>query len=298
MIKRFIIALVTLASLVGCSQPSHPRDITVPQRLIIESSRAVLPMRRIHGMAVVDAPPVNGEPSILIVDTGSSMAYFSNRVLEAYGRESNHTTFTTDAAGHVQYGQSLVLIDSYAIGSITFENFHAAPLEPTGLRRFLGDSFDGALGMSLFRDCLLTIDYPKRQIVVERGNLEPGEGVIPARFPRDGPPQVEITLAGRSFSASIDSGFEGSLELPRAVADSLGWQTRDRPAYFQNLYAFSAKTRGRLNVDLQIAGHTIPRPRVLVTESGDGITIGSHILQQFALTLDAKSRLIRFAKNP
>ena len=298
MIKPYVVLLIALASLIGCRERSRRHDIMVPQKLVIESDRAVLPMRRIHGMAVVDAPPINGEPSILIVDTGSSMAYFSDRLLQAYGRDSTHTMLTTDAAGHVKRDQLLVIIDSYAVGPIAFQQFHAAPLEPTGLRRFLGRAFDGALGMSLFRACLLTLDYAKKEVVIEKGAVPPGDDVVPAEFRTDAPPRVEITLGGRPFHAFIDSGFEGSIELPRGVADSLGWQTRDRPAYFQNLYAFSAKTRGRLDVDLHIANHPIPRPRVLVTDAGTEITIGSHILQEFTVTFDQQSQRIRFARNP
>jgi len=156
-------------------------------------------------------------------------------------------------------------------------------------------SYHGLLGFSLFRDCLLTLDFPSRELTLARGSLLPdGEhSVLSFRMP-DGIPIVNLRIGGVPIDAQIDSGGDGLL-LPDRLAARLKFASD--PAEFGNGESLSTRfqIRGaRLAPNVEVGDYFFKRPFVEIGGAFPLANFGSSPLQAFAVTFDQKNRLVRF----
>jgi len=153
----------------------------------------------------------------------------------------------------------------------------------------------GLLGFVLFRDYLLTLDFPNRRVMLQAGALAPdGERtVLPFRSP-DGVPIVAMMIGRLHLDAQIDSGGQG-LSLPEPVAARLKFAAE--PSAFSNGQSLSTKFQikgARLASDVHVGGYTFERPFVEINPAFPLANFGSCPMQKFALTFDQKRGLIRF----
>jgi hypothetical protein len=156
---------------------------------------------------------------------------------------------------------------------------------------------DGILGFTLFRDYLVTLDFPQHRLLLEAGALAPdGEKtVLPFRMP-DGVPVARLKIDGQpSFEAQLDSGG-GGLVLPELLAKSLKYDV-DPVVYAEGR---SVSTRfqlkaARLGSDVRIGHYTITHPVVAIHPAFPLANFGSPPMRNFAITFDQKNLLVRFA---
>ena len=107
-----------------------------------------------------------------------------------------------------------------------------------------------------------------------------------------GVPTVTLSIVGQNWAATIDTGFNGDLELPEDIRDSLnaryvgrmtsalaGGQTIDEDAYL---------------VDFPFDGQTIQAETTFV--SGTQILIGTHLLREYRLEINFVSRTVELVK--
>lgn len=107
-----------------------------------------------------------------------------------------------------------------------------------------------------------------------------------------GVPTVTLPITGQNWAATIDTGFNGDLELPADIRDSLnaryvgrmtsalaGGQTIDEDAYL---------------VDFPFDGQTVQAEATFV--SGTQILIGTHLLREYRLEINFVSRTVELVK--
>ena len=107
-----------------------------------------------------------------------------------------------------------------------------------------------------------------------------------------GVPTVTLPIFGQNWVATIDTGFNGDLELPEDIRDSLnaryvgrmtsalaGGQTIDEDAYL---------------VDFPFDGQTLQAEATFV--SGPQILIGTHLLREYRLEINFVSRTVELVK--
>ena len=107
-----------------------------------------------------------------------------------------------------------------------------------------------------------------------------------------GVPTISLSIVGQSWIATIDTGFNGDLELPEDVRDLLnaryvgrmtsalaGGQTIDEDAYL---------------VDFPFDGQTLQAEATFV--SGTQILIGTHLLREYCLEINFVSRTVELVK--
>jgi predicted aspartyl protease len=236
---------------------------------------------------------VNGRgPFRFVVDTGTGgEAFVTPELAEQLGLPVTGQVRLSDPSG--QGGQRVpqVLIQSLEVAGVEFTGVKA-------VEHALGNddgACDGLLGFALFRNYLLTLDFPNRKMLLSDGALQPdGErSVLGFRMPY-GVPIVPMRIGGIRIDAQIDSGGAG-LSLPEQLVSRLKFAAG--PAAFGNGKSLSTRFEikaARLASAVHVAGYTFDRPFVEINPAFPLANFGSCPMQSFALTFDQKSGLIRF----
>jgi hypothetical protein len=236
---------------------------------------------------------VNGKgPFRFVVDTGTGgQAFVSSELVDELGLPEAGQVHLNDPSGQGGRKVPMVLIQSLEVAGVEFTGVKAA------VHNFdIGDgSCQGLLGFVLFRNYLLTLDYPKRQMVLAQGNLAPdgGKSVLPFRMP-DGIPIVSMAIGGISIDAQLDSGGAG-LSLPIETASHLRFSSH--LASLSNAQSLSTRfmVKGAtLATDVHIGSYAFKRPFVEINPAFPIANFGSVPMQNFALTFDQSNLLVRF----
>jgi hypothetical protein len=185
-------------------------------------------------------------------------------------------------------------LDSIAIGAARFIGV------PVSATRFAQGGIDGVLGLPLYRDLLLTIDYPKRRATFQRGALPAADNASILALTHIGPFWgVPITIAGTPFAAVLDTrstgGFGLTPESSRHVPFDGDLQVigRARGAAIEE----TEVKAGRIAGDIAIGRYVFPRPMATVRPLPPGFPteplIGGRVLSQFVVTLDQRNARLR-----
>lgn len=239
------------------------------------------PFVRMGPAVLIEDVLVNGEgPFRFMLDTGAQGAGRVDRALvEALGLET-----TGSSTGIGIRGETLEMtrheLGSLAIGGLTFSGVRVSSRDynaelPPPLR-----PLHGILGYDLFREYLLTVDYPARTLGVTTGALPPPDGkrVLPILSGEDGLLRIEVRIGDRTFPAVIDTGAMCQLLVPEAIAEEL-----------QFLGEPNARRIATLDGVLHIGSLDFLNPQAIVAGSMSHITIGVQCLASLTLTIDQQN---------
>jgi len=236
---------------------------------------------------------VNGKgPFRFAIDTGTSgEAFVTPELTGILGLSTVGQARLSDPSKQNVQRVPIVMIQSLEVAGFEFRDIKARV-------HLLGSgegSYQGLLGFSLFRDCLLTLDFPGRELTLATGSLLPdGEhSVLSFRMP-DGIPIVNLHIGGVPIDAQIDSGGDGLL-LPARLAARLKFASDS--AEFGNEESLSTRFQiraARLAPNVEVGDYFFKRPFVEIGGAFPLLNFGSSPLQAFAVTFDQKNRLIRF----
>jgi hypothetical protein len=181
---------------------------------------------------------------------------------------------------------------SLTLGPIHFDDIQAAVHDiPTSS----GQPVDGVLGFDLFKDYLLTIDYPNGTVSVAPGRLYSNErGVLVMMSPL-GIPQIGGTIAGNSIIIDIDSGSNGGFGLMKQYESELKFVSAPKPIG-QAVGAGGTVDvdAGTVDGDLAFGDQTLHDPVVSFLPLPGVANLGSRVLSNYAITFDQANGLVRF----
>ena len=246
----------------------------------------------IHGKPFVMVM-VNGKgPFRFIIDTGTGAEAFVSPELSDQLNlpQTDHVTLS-DASKQGGQRVPVVQIQSLRVAGVEFNEVKAIRHALHGVE---GDC-QGLLGFELFRDYLLTLDYPNRRFSLTSGDLQPdGElSVLPFRMP-DGIPIISLQVGSNKIEAQIDSGGTG-LSLPEGIAARLRFEID--PEFFGIAESLSTRFElksAKLASDVQLGRYTFTRPFVEINPAFPIANFGSSAMQNFTFTFDQKESLVRF----
>jgi predicted aspartyl protease len=232
-------------------------------------------------------------PYRFVIDTGTGAdAFVTPELADELKLPTAGEVVVSDPS--MQGGQRvpLILLPSIEIAGVKFIRVKAVRHVVTGE----AGSCEGILGFTLFRNYLLTLDFPDRQVTLAEGVLTPDDGktVLPFRMP-DGVPITSLRVNGESVDAQLDSGG-GGLTLPESLASRLRWDTV--PAAFASGNTMTARFQikaAQLNGDVEIGRYTFTHPVVEIHPAFPLVNFGSPPMQNFAITFDQKSLLVKLS---
>jgi predicted aspartyl protease len=109
----------------------------------------------------------------------------------------------------------------------------------------------------------------------------------------DGDPIITIPIVGQDWTAIIDTGFNGDLELPDALRVPL--HARLLGYIVSNLAGGQRIVEENYRVDFPFDGQTIQADVTFVP--GDELLIGTRLLRDHRLEIDFPNRIVQLTKT-
>jgi len=268
------------------------------------------PIELIHDKPYVQVL-INGKgPFRFIIDTGTGAeALVTPELADQLALPAAGQVRLTDPSRQGQQRTQLVLIHSLTVAGVEFTAIKAMRHTLAGQDAVSqsGPSQDGfgsigscqgLLGFTLFRDYLLTLDYPNRRLTLAAGSLQPDpkpdqQSSIVAFHMPDGVPIARLDIGGLIVDALLDTGGDG-LSLPEKVASQLRFAIDPTP--FANGQSLSTRFQvraGKLGADVRLGRYTFLKPFVEINPAFPLANFGACALRKFSLTFDQKNLLVR-----
>jgi predicted aspartyl protease len=252
----------------------------------------VAPLQLDHDKPIVEVM-INGKgPFRFIIDTGTAgQAFVSPGLADELALPRAGQITLIDPSGQGGRKVPVVLLTSLQVAGVEFTGVRAAV---HNLGNGAG-ACQGLLGFALFRDYLLTLDYPNRQLALTSGDLYPdgGRTVLPFRM-NGGIPVVTLAIGATPVEAQLDTGGSG-LSLPSHLASGLKFESEF--ATLSNAHSLSTRftlVGATLAGDVHFGSYTFNHPFVEINPAFPLANFGSCPMQHFSLTFDQKNRLVRF----
>jgi hypothetical protein len=236
-------------------------------------------------------------PFHFAIDTGSGgEAAVSGELIEKLVLPVIRQEEVGDPSGTNQQKVDVVRIESLKFAGVQFKDVRATRLVEMGPGP--GRNVDGILGFLLFRDYLLSIDFPGQRVSLLKGSLPAadGEQILSFRMPNN-VPVIEMTIGGKTMDAHVDTGGMG-LSLPDKIAGGLAFASEPVVIGHGRTISHEFDLKGaQLISEIRLGGYTFPKPFVEINPLFPVVNFGAIPLRNFVVTFDQKNKLVRFMPN-
>jgi predicted aspartyl protease len=239
---------------------------------------------------------LNGRgPFRFLIDTGTGgEAFITDELADQLNLPTIGHARLVDPSGLGQRRADIVQIQSLSVAGIEFSGVKAIRHSLNGE----DSSCQGLLGFTIFKNYLLTLDYPNRRIVLGSGALaaDGGRSVLAFRMP-DGVPIALMRIGGLRVDAQFDSGGTG-LSLPAQIAARLKFSSD--PVPFGNGQSLSTRFQikaGKLRSDVHLGQYKFAQPFVEINPAFPMVNFGSCPMRHFAITFDQANLLVRLTSS-
>ncbi len=287
---------VPLSSIPSPFRRTPPR----PGRTSLGSKLVVVPTKAIGNFLVVEAKWDRYGPYHFLVDTGSSVTLvtpaFARRYAAKDAPPSDAPRVRVVSADGKTAELAPTMVQQISLGNARFDDVVALIYDCAALSAHLGVKIDGVLGFPLFREAILTLDYPQGRVLIQSPRtaaLIPGTAIPLNDASKT--PLISLRLAEKTFVALIDSGSDAPLSLNPVGLDP-AFATPPRPgATVGTLTGDRHQQIGRLAETLGIGDYQLPRPIVDLTDELSAL--GGGILKNFTVTFDQEHDRVYFQRD-
>jgi len=278
------------------AQGDQPPE-SIPARTLVQGM-VIVPVDVSKGQPVVEVLLDGKGPYRFFLDTGAGTTVLDSDLAQELGLAVLDSTRIGDPVNPHAIRADVHELKSIQVGTARFEGVRAVSWDRSTLRPG-PDSPRGVLGIGVFHDVLLGIDYPKSQLRLQTGLLPETDGVriLDYRSPH-GIPVIPVTIGDRTFEAHLDSGSPSLFGLPMAHKDSVRLLTepkeigRGRTANTE-LVLYGAQ----LADTMRIGRHFFPQAMIRFNDRLPHANLGGGALREFVVTLDQKNRRVRFDRT-
>ncbi|MSU50738.1 MAG: hypothetical protein EXS37_16900 [Opitutus sp.] len=283
----------------GCTSAASRRP-RQPGQTTLASPLVILPAQLTGNYLLIEAKWDRFGPYRFLIDTGSSATLVTPALAKRYpGRDlppaSAPRVRVTGADGSVaELPQGS--LRRLELGDVRFEDVPVLIFDCAALSAHLGVRIDGVLGFPLFRETLLTLDYPGRRVLlqpVRNAPLIPGTTI--AFDDARKIPLITVRLGDRSLVALIDSGSDAFFTLnPVGVAPQFVFGPTVG-GVVGTLGGDRTQRVGRLGETIAIGGHVFHEPVVEITDELSAI--GGGLLRHFSVSFDQLRDRVTFFRD-
>ena len=284
-----VAAVVTWIS--GHTQQAHSADSDAKFPLEI-------PMQIEGGLPTIELM-VNGQgPFLFGIDTGAQAGpRIDSSLVEKLKLKASGQVSVTDPSGRNPQTVDTVKLDSVAIGNLRFTDVTAASRNYKNSPRPL--KVDGILGLSLFSEYLVTLDFPAKLLRVARGELPKADGAEILDYKSEGGiPLVELSVGSTKIKAHLDSGnMIGAFVFPTSFVEKLTHASE--PVVVGRARSASGEMeikQVQIKEVVRLGRHEFPDATVTFPALSDIGNVGAKILSQFAVTFDQQHQRVRLTR--
>ncbi|MFT5049306.1 MAG: hypothetical protein ACI8QZ_000698, partial [Chlamydiales bacterium] len=203
----------------GVASFAQYADSRAPFAVTLESELVEVDMDHTSGHVLVDVWVHAEGPFRFVLDTcAGGYGYIDASLVEELGLTQTGTVVAGDGTGKNAASTGIVSVEFLELKGAAFEGMTMI-ITPAavGGRSSLGR---GILGIGLFKELLLTLDYGGSKVRVTRASLDPEGPHVAPLYQGYGLPEVDIQIGSSTMRAHIDSGNMGKLLLPGSLKDS------------------------------------------------------------------------------
>ncbi len=265
----------------------------LPESVDLPAKGASLPLVDSGGRPLIDVR-INGKgPYRFVVSTGANVTIIDtelNKELELPPVEG------VQAAG----GATIVNIRELRMGEISVRGFMGAvmPLAPI----FDGENAPrGIVSAALFQSYLLTWDYPKKRLTVEKGKLDKADQASIFEY-SESRPTLPVKLGTRETRVPLDTSSIYGLTLPLRLLTEIPLAAPAKQAGTRRTSGgeFPVQTAS-LGAPVEIGQHKLQLKEVAFSDARAGSgpptgSIGCEVLRNFVVTLDTWNHRIRLTQ--
>lgn len=292
--QKFLRLSLIVALALSCSW--HARD--AHSAGAAAKSPLEIPMKVDGGMPTIEVM-VNGKgPFVFGVDTGAQGgARIDSSLMEKLALKPSGHVQATDGSGRNPQMAEVVKLDSIDVGSLRFTDVTAGSRNYRKSPRPL--NIDGIVGLSVFSEFLVTLDYPAKLLRIEKGELPKADGAEILDYKsKGGIPLLELSVGSTKIDVHLDSGnMIGAFVLPTAFIEKL---TRaSEPVVVGRARSASGEMEiKQLQVKevIRLGRHEFPEPTVTYPALSDIGNVGAKTLSQFVVTFDQKNERVRLKR--
>ncbi len=240
---------------------------------------------------------VNGKgPFLFAIDTaGQGQARLDETLVKTLGLEPVGEARASDGSGANVRVLPVYEAASIKVGSLEFKNVQAASRNYNPRPDL--QKIDGILGFNLFKDHLLTLDFPGKKVRISKGALSKADNVISFEAP-NGIPVIELGVGAEKIKAHIDSGnMVAPFILPAAVVEKL--EKTSEPVMIGKARTVSNEVeikRVQIKEAITFGPFKYESPSVNYPSFGPA-NVGSQALTDYAITFDQVNRLVKLERT-
>lgn len=295
-----LLAALCLLFTAGCVSTSH----RAPGRTFLETKSVVLPARLISNFFVVESKWDDGRTYRFVIDTGSTATLVTPDLAKRYGLKQKKPAPAKVPVRSANGGQielDPITLGKVSLGEASFERVPALVFDLSALSDHLGVHIDGIIGFPIFRNTLLTLDYPGEQLIIAPSPVylpppkpAPRTSVI-AFNGEQNTPLIPVQLGTESFIVLIDTGSDGSLSLNPAGLHPRFLNGPRPGTLISSLQGDRQQLTGRLNQNLLVGSHVVEQP--IVDLSDQLSSLGGEFLKNFTITFDQRRKQVTFVRH-
>lgn len=156
---------------------------------------------------------INGKTYTFLFDTGA-ITILSQELVKEMGLQAVTSNKFVDSAGNTTE-EKFYTVPEIQFGSTKFQNVGVGSFDLSKFSQLLCRPIDGIFGSNMMRVCNWEIDYEKPQIRLSSDKISiPNADSVPFSQNFSGTPRVRIETSGINFLADVDTGNNGSLDIP------------------------------------------------------------------------------------
>lgn len=272
---RLIISPLFAAVLAACGTLTQ----TPPQIISLDLT---------HGPPLVHMTIGNGAVVRAIFDTGSDSSVLNIDYARASNLAEQGPDFVVSPLGgpHIEGFHTTVR-------SATIEGVAAPAFEATAVPLDLGTPV-AVLSPNIFSGKWLTLDFGASRLLIADRGAHPPAGAS-STYDADGRlPTISVVIAGHTLSGHLDTGSEGALSLPFAMASSLPLEAPPRKtARGQSAGAEFDIYSAQLHGDARVGALLLHNPEIeFLDVEGAPINVGMGVLRRMQIVLDPERKLV------
>jgi hypothetical protein len=256
------------------------------------------PMQVDGDMPTIEVMVNEQGPFLFAIDTGAEGGpRLDSSLVEKLGLKPSGQIREGDPSGRNPRMADTVKLDSIEVGGLRFTGLTATSRNYKNSPRPL--AADGIIGLALFQDYLLTLDFPAKVVRISRGELPKADGAEILDYRNEhGTPLVELTVGSTKIKAHLDSGnMIGAFVLPTSFVEKLAFASE--PVVVGKARSASGEMeikQVQIKEMIRLGRHEFPQPTVTYPALGDVGNVGVKTLSQFVLTFDQPHERVRLKR--